>query len=154
PQSTCWHDRTPQQRVPKSQVLRHGARNLHELHVSADEFALVDPGALSLGPAPDPRNRHALTGACNPVHAADDGGRVTRSRWVRSERRAPSPSANDAAGDQPTGGYPFLSLRPRAESASGLEMSGLDMPLRTARPMPTRATIGRSPPANRPTHHR
>src|SRR5215813_12569701 len=39
--------------------LRHGARNLHELDVSADEFARVDLGAPSLGPAPDPRNRHA-----------------------------------------------------------------------------------------------
>src|SRR5262249_61367692 len=94
--------------------------------------------------------RHALTGACNPVHAADGGRRVTRSRLVRFERRAPSPSANDAAGDQPTGGYPsVLSLRPRAVSASGLEMSGLDTPLRTAKPMPTRATIGHMPPANR-----
>src|ERR1700686_3981041 len=41
-------------------ALRHGARNLHELDVPADEFALVDLGAPSLGPAPDPRNRHAL----------------------------------------------------------------------------------------------
>src|SRR5262249_42468202 len=76
----------------------------------------------SLGPAPDPRNRHALTGACNPVHAADGGGRVTRSRLVRFGRRAPSTSADDAAGDQPTGGYSaVLSLRPRAVSASGLQ---------------------------------
>jgi hypothetical protein len=73
--------------------------------VSADEFALVDLGAPSLGPAPDPRNRHALTGACNTVHAADGGGRLTRSRLVRFGRRAPSTNANDAAGHQPTGGY-------------------------------------------------
>jgi len=106
--------------------------NLHELDISADEFALVDLDAPSLGPAPDPCNRHALTGACNPVHAADGGSRVTRSRLVRFGRRAPSTSANDAAGDQPTGGYSaVLSLRPRIW-ASGLEMSGLEMPLRTA----------------------
>src|SRR5262249_52423729 len=119
-------------------------------------FALVDPGAPTLGPAPDPRNRHALTGACNPVHAADGGRRVTRSRLVRFERRAPSPSANDAAGDQPTGGYPsVLSLRPRAVSASGLEMPGLDPPLGPARPMPTRATIGRMPAGETaPARHR
>ena len=90
--------------------------------VSADEFALVDVGAPSLGPAPDPRNRHALTGACNTVHAADGGGRLTRSRLVRFGRRAPSTNANDAAGHQPTGGYSaVLSLRPRAVSASGLQ---------------------------------
>ncbi len=112
----------PNSSAKGSQFKKRYARNLHELDVSADEFALVDLGAPSLGPAPDPRNRHALIGACNPVHAADGDGRVTRSRLVRFGRRAPSTSANDAAGDQPTGGYSaVLSLRPRAVSASGLQ---------------------------------
>src|SRR5215475_705823 len=50
---------SPAKVLNSKKALRHGARNLHELHVSADEFALVDLGAPSLGPAPDPRNRHA-----------------------------------------------------------------------------------------------
>jgi len=48
-------------------ALRHGARNLHELDVSADEFALVDLGAPSLGPAPDPRNADARIDRPNAV---------------------------------------------------------------------------------------
>ena len=50
--------------------LRHGARSLHELDVSADEFALVAP---NLGPAPDPRNRHAHDRGMCAVRMAADG---------------------------------------------------------------------------------
>src|SRR5262249_1923598 len=124
------------------EALSHGARNLHRLDVSADEFALVDLGARSLGPAPDPRNRHALILACTRSHSVDGGGRVPRSGLVRFGRRASSTSANDAAGDQ-CGYSAVLSLRARAVFASGLEMPGLEMSLRTGRPMPTRASIGR-----------
>jgi hypothetical protein len=35
---------------------------------------------------------------------------------------------------------------------SGLEMADLQMPLLAARPMPTRASIGRMPPENRARH--
>src|SRR5262245_42860435 len=56
PQSTCGTTELPGKGFSIQKALRHGARNLHELHVSADKFALVDLGAPSLGPAPDPRN--------------------------------------------------------------------------------------------------
>src|SRR5262249_3500177 len=67
PRSTCGTTELPGKGFSIQKALRHGVRNLHELHVSADEFALFDLGAPSLGPATGPRNRHTLTGDCNPV---------------------------------------------------------------------------------------